>query len=388
MLHCGSVRLTLAICANRVNPNPPASGPANTAQLGLLLPMNLPECKVPQQSLYARYGLKEHNKPALEGGPLGAQIAAMGDWCMRPVQLNRSSLPIIMRTWSNIKDGISSYLGYLCKHEGVSNPKLEHFLSPMHYSKFIAFLLARGTQSIHQQQQIGHARKVVEYLSSQAVATVQAEQHKTQLLDWFAKLSQQLGTQGSYGHKRDVGILIQQGKWVDAREYLVLVEKAKAKASQELQEGTVGCPATARLLHDALLMSCMLGHLPPVRLFTLRTSTHPDHQGGCLDSACGARHACMGNTFLWVNEDKTQLKVHWTHHKNSTRWVLQAHGSPLAATGLQFANALLPTMSHFTSLPLCQPCCCCCCCMQAQMPTVCHCNAGGARPSPSSCLTA
>ncbi len=312
-----SLCITLATVLCRVNPRPPAPTPAAT-HAGLLFPVNLPECKVPHEDLFARYGLKEHNKPALEDGPLGAQIEAMRAWCMRPVQLDRRCKPINMRTWSNIKDGISLYLGYLFKHESVASPKLEHFMSPLQYTQFMAFLLARGTQPTHQQQQVGHARKVVEYLCSQADNPLQALQQRAQFLQWFSTLNQQLGTQGSCGQKRDVGILMEQGKWVEAKEYLVLVEKAKAKAKQELQDGSLGLDA-ARLLHDALLLSCMLGHLPPVRLFTLRTSTHPEYQGVCLDPACEAGEACMGNSFLWVDEARTQLKVHWSHHKNSRR---------------------------------------------------------------------
>ena len=141
---------------------------------------------------------------------------------------------------------------------------------------------------------------------------------RQQLLSWFSSLNKQVGT---VSRKRDPGLLMQQGKWVDARKFVALSEQARLAALEQLPQPVAALSAeAARAVHDAALLCSMLGHLPPVRLYVLRTSVHPDYSGPCQDEACLSPGTCPGNRFTWVDTvERSKLKVQWEHHKNA-RW--------------------------------------------------------------------
>jgi hypothetical protein len=197
-------------CRGVAGPEEPDTQPHRQAEV--LFPVHLPECKLAEADLHARYGLKEHSKEALVQAPLGPQLTIMREWCMRKVQMDRRGGAVNLRTWENIMEGVSGYLGYLKKHEDVAHPQLQHFMSPFHYSKFMAFLLARGTRPIHQQQHIGHARKVVEHMCSQAANPYEGQQQRLKLLQWYSTLHAQLSGD-SCGHKR---LHLRQAAWEPA----------------------------------------------------------------------------------------------------------------------------------------------------------------------------
>ena len=74
---------------------------------------------------------------------------------------------------------------------------------------------------------------------------------------------------------------------MDAHKFVALSEKARLAALEQLPQPMAALSAeTARLLQDAALLCSMLGHLPPVRLYVLRTSAQPDYSGPCQDEAC------------------------------------------------------------------------------------------------------
>ena len=141
---------------------------------------------------------------------------------------------------------------------------------------------------------------------------------RQQLLSWFSSLNKQVGT---VSRKSNPGLLMQQGKWVDARKFVPLSEQARLAALEQLPQPVAALSAeAARAVHDAALLCSMLGHLPPVRLYVLRTSVHPDYSGPCQDEACLSPGTCPGNRFSWVDTvERSKLKVQWEHHKNA-RW--------------------------------------------------------------------
>ena len=73
-------------------------------------------------------------------------------------------------------------------------------------------------------------------------------------------------------------------------------------------------------MHDAALLCSMLGHLPPVTLYVLRTSTHPNYSGLCQYEASPSPGTCLGKRFTWMDTlEGSKLKVQWEHHKKA-RW--------------------------------------------------------------------
>ena len=116
---------------------------------------------------------------------------------------------------------------------------------------------------------------------------------------------------------------MQQGKWVNAQEFVALPEKARLAALEQLPQPVAALSAeAARVVHDAALLCSMLGHLPPVRLYILRTSAHPDYSGPCQDEACLSPGTCPNNRFTLVDtaeRSKLNIRIQWEHHKN-VRW--------------------------------------------------------------------
>ena len=59
---------------------------------------------------------------------------------------------------------------------------------------------------------------------------------------------------------------------------VALSEKARLAALEQLPQPVAALSAeAARVVHDAALLCSMLGHLPLVRLYVLRTSAHPNN---------------------------------------------------------------------------------------------------------------
>ena len=89
---------------------------------------------------------------------------------------------------------------------------------------------------------------------------------------------------------------MQQGKWVDARKFVALSERARLAALEHLPQPVAALSAEAvKAVHDAALLCCMLGHLPPVRLCILRSSVQLDCSGPCEGEACLSPGTCPGN---------------------------------------------------------------------------------------------
>ena len=132
---------------------------------------------------------------------------------------------------------------------------------------------------------------------------------RQQLLSWYSSLNKQMGT---VSKKRDPGLLMPQGKRVDARNVVALsarLQPCQLAALEQLPQPLAALSAQAAMVvHDAALLCSMLGHLPPVRQ---RTSAHPDYSGRRRDEACLSPGTCPGNRFTWVDTvERSKLRVH------------------------------------------------------------------------------
>ena len=109
---------------------------------------------------------------------------------------------------------------------------------------------------------------------------------RQQLLSWYSSLNKQVGP---VSKKRDPGLLMQQGKWVDAQKFVALSEQARLAALEQLPQPVAAMSAeAARAVHDAALLCSMLGHLPPVRMYILRTTAHLDYSEAEMSASDGS----------------------------------------------------------------------------------------------------
>ena len=67
---------------------------------------------------------------------------------------------------------------------------------------------------------------------------------------------------------------------VDAFKFVAKSETAGLAALELLPQPVAALSAeAARVVHDAALLCSMLGHLPLITLYVLRTSAHPNYSG-------------------------------------------------------------------------------------------------------------
>ena len=86
--------------------------------------------------------------------PLGSPVEAMRSWCTGPVQLDRPGRPLDPRSWRNLLDGMTLCPGFLRRHQGLTQPMLEEYLSPTSFSQFMAYQLARSCGAVHVGRQV------------------------------------------------------------------------------------------------------------------------------------------------------------------------------------------------------------------------------------------
>lgn len=86
----------------------------------------------------------------------------------------------------------------------------------------------------------------------------------------------------------DIGVLEDEGTWVQSDQLVALMEELRLAALQDLPEQGLCTPYSARLLMDALLGAVLFGgYLPPIRLAAVRTLQvrTTDYQLGFGESA-------------------------------------------------------------------------------------------------------
>ena len=118
--------------------------------------------------------------------------------------------------------------------------------------------------------------------------------------------------------KPKVAELLEQGKWMHAKDLVQVILAAKDKVLAAVKTQSLN-PNTAKDLHDLALASTMFGYLPPTRLACLATLQHPQYKGPCLDTYCKQPN-CVGNKLKVLNTNPLSLQLYLPHHKNQGAW--------------------------------------------------------------------
>ena len=105
--------------------------------------------------------------------------------------------------------------------------------------------------------------------------------------------------------------MLSEGKWISAQELVRLIHTHIQGVLQKLPSSGQLSPTLARSLHDASLLGCMFGYIPPCRLTCLRTMQTP-HARGCHTEDC-QKEACRGNRLELSTDGK--LSMVFSHYK-------------------------------------------------------------------------
>ena len=104
------------------------------------------------------------------------------------------------------------------------------------------------------------------------------------------------------------------GKWIEAKELVSLIYEFVRSALQEVF-GVEQCSnVQARTLHNACLVTCMFGYIPPVRLACVRhlRTLQPPQTTGCHTPDCQTQ-GCKGNR-LEVKPRDNSLHIILSHY--------------------------------------------------------------------------
>ena len=94
----------------------------------------------------ATAALSPKQLPWLAPSPLHSCVTGMASGSAAP--------PLNPQTWRNLLDYMTLYLGFLHKHQGLTQPMLKEYLSPTSFSQFMAFQLARSCGAVHVGRQV------------------------------------------------------------------------------------------------------------------------------------------------------------------------------------------------------------------------------------------
>ena len=198
----------------------------------------------------------------------------------------------------------------------VHAPTLESFTDTLMYSHYMAFQVAKDKSINSHTQSISHCKKVLIFLGrarppGTAPSTTAVDPARlAQVHDWLNRLRQQL-IQHVPRRRRDIGDMLESGKWAAAHELVRLIHDFASSTMRRIPAAGPCGLELARTLHDATLASCMFSHLPPVRLICLRTLQTPSAIG-CLNSDC-RRPGCQGNRLVLRPDGSTHMVL--SHYK-------------------------------------------------------------------------
>lgn len=124
---------------------------------------------------------------------------------------------------------------------------------------------------------------------------------KSQVLEWLSKCA----------------FSLQDPELIQAADLLKLITafKASAVAAYEADLSAYGHAQldSIRGLHDALIICCMFGWLPPTRVTMITTLLKPGLPPACLSEGCN----CSGNQLHWMAPN--MLAARWHHHKTARK---------------------------------------------------------------------
>ena len=179
------------------------------------------------------------------------------------------------------------------------------------FSRYIAFQMAKGNSFTNLEHQIGHAKRVIQFLE-RGSATLHASANSIKL--WLHRLKHQLSSV-LLKAKADIAQLEVDGAWADAKTVVTVLETFRVTVLRELPEFGDLLPYLARLLHDACLVNVLFGYLPPIRISCVIKLQMPSAQHNCLDVDCRIS-GCKGNR-LELRPDGMYMVL--PHHKNTRK---------------------------------------------------------------------
>lgn len=164
--------------------------------------------------------------------------------------------------------------------------------------------------------------------------TQEQEVRHQQQVECLRSMANQLGSI-KHTAKPDQKLLKEEGKWMDAVEVVMFVEKLIKVAMDTMALLPAGAdvfltapprdPAllvAARKVHDAVLASFNFGYLPPIRPSCICSIVHPSFIGtnslqSCSAAGCKVR-GCQGNHLEHLGGKDFKLVL--PHHKNQSKW--------------------------------------------------------------------
>ena len=163
------------------------------------------------------------------------------------------------------------------------------------------------------------AKNVADFFLARVEAE-QAESHhsqRTQLLqfhNWLQALKSQVCE-----YVPQCAYTLQDPALIEAADLLKLIIafKDQAWAAYTADMATYGHARvdSIRGIHDAAMICCMFGWLPPMRVSMVTTLLKPYLPHQCLSKGC----ICDGNYLYWQSTQQQQLAATWNHHKTARK---------------------------------------------------------------------
>ncbi|KAK9840139.1 hypothetical protein WJX74_004022 [Apatococcus lobatus] len=288
------------------------------------LPANLPASTDISPRRSRTVSLNKTAPHLLQAKPLAEQLDSFQAWLTTRVQLNRDGHALASGTWHNVHCHLLHYLGFLHKHCGMCAPNLVDFLRPDLHATYLRHCIEKKTRFYASRQHVYVSSKVINWLSAQPRG---GHDSLPRLICWLQRAAGQI--KGSVPvPRKNVQAMTTAGTWVPAAQLINAIVRGKELALQAASQPPITL-YIARDLHDAALMCCIFGYLPPPRLSCLRTCTIPSFAGPCMHPDCKERDNCHGNQLLRDAAGGGALSFYFPHHKTS---IGRQHARPISFT--------------------------------------------------------
>ena len=208
-------------------------------------------------------------------------------------------------TAENSQANVYGYAGFCVQHFGLRPEEvvMELYKMPNKFASFMSFLQQRGVEASTLRRHISTASKVAAYLKSTSPAR-SPEEHWNNLESWYKRFSSQVYKAAhTFGKRRRDE---ERDPLPSASAYMGLLDNVSSRCEEMKSRDKVHnrgnwSSKTLLCMRDKAMLSALYGHMPTMRLGTLRTLAHPDHvaDGGCTDADCKDSQ-CAGNKMAWV----------------------------------------------------------------------------------------
>lgn len=246
--------------------------------------------------------------------PLKAELLAFTQWCLNPLQLDREARHISITTMDEHFKAIARYCGFLQTTLSVSDDdmSLRLYTNQDYLCQYFSYLNTKIDNTQAFCNHVYRGVRVINYLQTiDGPDSPARAEHLRRVGEWLHALSRTM--KRAYPHGKLVrdhdaappalpsklDILMWQLSLKD--EALQPLAEAEAPACDAAGAAAAAVPVPlskyqAQVMHDWVLSEMMCNHLPPVRLFGLRTVSAPFADGvyRCSDPDCKIT-GCRGN---------------------------------------------------------------------------------------------